>query len=1234
MGEERPQLGYIWCFIAVTIQYVQGQTTFSWSRVNEGMRVNEYVLQNIPLQNYIQSDNVSSYPLLVGASIAEFESLPNNLFTGIDRSDLLNSAASFLHPAQIAALSRKTDWRITSNARPLVRPFLTLEQLTTDLDGSEEIFDDDEMPWASILKIAVLTNNYPEVSAESKFLAVSWPREIEEITKDWGIQHIDVVSKSLTLAQIRVLVRQLENMSEASKADARTSVNVPQMLLSGLKAGSMLDMGKQHLELALESSRFLPSQKFATFQAIQEANEGNFEALVEVVATNPQLFNFMGIDDIEKETKTILEAVTKQLKSTTMEGYSKMLPRHLTSALLMDLRTNIELSRDESLYLPIMAVTCQNIEPLNDRELLATLKLHRPHIENGPMAVNFPLSKRRCFSQKLETVLQDAKDGLDVTTFSGIGGHVLSALSIETIRQMGARVGLVHQVEILFAIGQVPQIELAAIVPLSKLEELADLAEETLADQRYPAKLYRMGSLIHFSRTELSLSRPADIKALIRRRFFADFQRTLCIPKMERTWWARALVRAYGPISRWNSEDLYQIGDLLVTLSSNQLSLISVSELKNAVPYLLESSKYMSNFDSIPAFANSTIVYQVCEKWLGPGEGQAFMAQLTSLHRLYLQASQLRVNEALEKPSRKKRSLESLAGFRFLFNSRVKRQSEAQSLFSTIVERTQIIVAAFSERELFTGTQEEDIRQLIRDNQLNTQRLIFRELALTGDLTYTQTIEKLQNQLQEETISEERYGDITSEITRLLYDTARKIGAVLDLTPDNLRLTREEFCSFFQNLEFCQRPPPTLSTTQEPTTIPEPTTTTAPVVDRSDNFDFSSDYEDGVSPIEFEDLDGGSVVSARERTLFLPKEFSCHGVKAARDSAIALSPEDLDSWTAQELENCVEVLGNIRWPLSTKISVWNLMRKKNLDMFTSDKMKPDQMISLNNLIEAVALVSPQMMDLDMKHVDALSVLGEFRFPLEVLALLAQQITTDSNGTSLPMKTGDPKSSSLFNALIIASMNHLVCGQDPEEVQKYMDYENTAQLVLPVLARMKSCPSEKVLEVLAKEAKDQYGLPHTWTSETVQYLGIVVAGLPPSEFRSIAEEARGAISPEVFEHLKYDHFKEVLAENLDQYAEESLGRLDTIQMRSEDGQIIPQEHIEMMKSIDRNGHIGLMKTMVMLEELGDIMPEPKIGASQTIEGAEAEGSGIQSHRPNWSTLIMTSLLALTVSAFTS
>lgn len=144
----------------------------------------------------------------------------------------------------------------------------------------------------------------------------------------------------------------------------------------------------------------------------------------------------------------------------------------------------------------------------------------------------------------------------------------------------------------------------------------------------------------------------------------------------------------------------------------------------------------------------------------------------------------------------------------------------------------------------------------------------------------------------------------------------------------------------------------------------------------------------------------------------------------------------------------------------------------------------------------------------------------------------------------------------------------------------------------------------------------------------------MAGLNPSEFRSIVEDARSAISPEVFEHLKFDHFKEVLAEDLDHFAEESLGRLETIQMRSEEGQIIPQEHIEMMKSIDRNGHIGLMKTMVMLEELGDIMPEPKIGASQTIEGAAAEGSGQAAFHPNWSTLVMTLLLVLTASAFIS
>ena len=60
---------------------------------------------------------------------------------------------------------------------------------------------------------------------------------------------------------------------------------------------------------------------------------------------------------------------------------------------------------------------------------------------------------------------------------------------------------------------------------------------------------------------------------------------------------------------------------------------------------------------------------------------------------------------------------------------------------------------------------------------------------------------------------------------------------------------------------------------------------------------------------------------------------TCHGILAAASTASALKASDLESWTAKELLNCIDVLGSIDWPLDTKLEVFKLIKSKMVIIF-------------------------------------------------------------------------------------------------------------------------------------------------------------------------------------------------------------------------------------------------------------------------------------------------------------
>ena len=64
-------------------------------------------------------------------------------------------------------------------------------------------------------------------------------------------------------------------------------------------------------------------------------------------------------------------------------------------------------------------------------------------------------------------------------------------------------------------------------------------------------------------------------------------------------------------MEEWHEEDLYQIGDLLITLSRNDLLSIPLTSFRKAVPYLIEKSRFHDKYDVHPSYSNNTVFYKV-----------------------------------------------------------------------------------------------------------------------------------------------------------------------------------------------------------------------------------------------------------------------------------------------------------------------------------------------------------------------------------------------------------------------------------------------------------------------------------------------------------------------------------------------------------------------------------------------------------------------------------------------
>jgi len=151
--------------------------------------------------------------------------------------------------------------------------------------------------------------------------------------------------------------------------------------------------------------------------------------------------------------------------------------------------------------------------------------------------------------------------------------------------------------------------------------------------------------------------------------------------------------------------------------------------------------------------------------------------------------------------------------------------------------------------------------------------------------------------------------------------TFTEMAEVLHLTAQDLEISDAEFCQLTGS---CSGTKSSGTYSYAGTPIEDPKPLVSEVEEDSSSYETSSrapwEQTSQSSPTDIK-------LSPHDPT-WVPGKISCNGILASGLASIALRPEDLESWSTNEIIDCIGILGLIEWPLETKLEVWRVIRTK------------------------------------------------------------------------------------------------------------------------------------------------------------------------------------------------------------------------------------------------------------------------------------------------------------------
>jgi len=179
-------------------------------------------------------------------------------------------------------------------------------------------------------------------------------------------------------------------------------------------------------------------------------------------------------------------------------------------------------------------------------------------------------------------------------------------------------------------------------------------------------------------------------------------------------------------------------------------------------------------------------------------------------------------------------------------------------------------------------------------------------------------------------------------------------------------------------------------------------------------------------------------------------ELTCDVIKTAGKSGSMITKEDIAKMSAQEVEDCIEVLGSLDYTEEKSDEIWEAMRLKLTSTFNEGDM-----VLFRNLLPAIAKKDLDRLKISHRHIDGLSVLGD--------------VSTLSNDmiTQVATKYIESKEGASLSELELKSLGKVLCGLT-ENQWNYID-NDLLKNALPqlVMADCNITKSEVVVELKNK-----------------------------------------------------------------------------------------------------------------------------------------------------------------------
>merc|ERR1719427_54010 len=238
---------------------------------------------------------------------------------------------------------------------------------------------------------------------------------------------------------------------------------------------------------------------------------------------------------------------------------------------------------------------------------------------------------------------------------------------------------------------------------------------------------------------------------------------------------------------------------------------------------------------------------------------------------------------------------------------------------------------------------------------------------------------------------------------------------------------------------------------------------------------------------------------------------SCDVLIASGSAAISISSPHLSSMSSKEVENCLDTLGHLPWSKSQTRSVWEVVKNKvhKLKVSSMLPIKRQEMLLLQNLLPAIAVEDPTLLDMNRSNIDGISYLGSLLESSESMVLNLMQLYITMNGISINKP---------FTAVEAASLGQLLCGLRDEQWKQLITKDVFTSILTGHLSKLECRGNNTTAQHLAYMLTWLYGPTNTWTSADLLSTGWLASTLSPEELAQLDSHAMEGLTGQAVKFL--------------------------------------------------------------------------------------------------------------------